>query len=559
VSNALRKQLSFDVNLQQAFKSPDGKMHVVGVASDDLEDRTGDRMSSVAIGKMVHQAKTGKLPLLDNHKSTFGFGKTFDASARKITKKGKTHTQLVIDFELDDRYPQAQDLYDEVSSGKAEKQLSIGGFLPLDNPKAIAFETVGKRVVRRIDDILLEHVATTRPGMAAVPRTKFVGAIIKDIFGDDSDLPDAWHHEVGEQIERQVDAGASEGVANTPNGPVDFQVMQKQDDGNQRTIVVILDSSKITGQNATKEVTKEDEPKVELEPEVAKETTETEELVSTHEEKSMADAKQTPDAKPESGENNAAIRGLSVLTTIGKAFDASQKIEKEAAAAADASTEPKIEKEVEIVVQAEITELAKSYAALEGLELNEKSSVEVRRIVAGMAKLLDMEVGSERAATDSVFSLKSAEEFTTLVTKSVDEALAKAVAAKTEDKSAADVIEIFEKSFEGLTTELAKGLIGMGEGFKALLHKSVEETATAIAKLEKTNDERLEKLEKAAGVRQSMPTQAPEVATGTTPAATAVPQVPGSPVQKSVRAPDAANPFRGTFDRARKSYMASHR
>jgi len=553
----LRKQFSFDVNLQQAYKSPEGKMHVVGIASDDMEDRTGDRMSLKAINSMVRQAKQSRLPLLDNHKSTFGFGHTFDASAKRVKKGDKTVTQLAVDFELDERYPQAQDLFNEVNSGKAEKQLSIGGFLPTDNPKAVAFENNGSKVVRRIDEIMLEHIATTRPGMAAVPRTKFVGAIIKDIFGDDDNLPDAWQQNVGEEIERQVEDGATEGVVGTPAGPVDFQLLQKQSSEGQKTIVVMLDASKIAGQTETKEVAKEEGLELESVSEVAEETNESAAAVTTEEEKSMADPETSTVEQPEAGENNAAIRGLSVLTTIGKAFDATNKTE-------TTETTETTEKSVpEVVIQPEIVELAKGFDLIANLELNEKSAAEARRILQGMAKLLELEVGPERAATDSAFTMKSLDEFAAKIEKSVEAKLAEVLEKSTETvegaKTSTDVIEVFEKSFEGLTTELAKGLVEMGEGFKTLLHKSVEDTQASIAQLEKSSDERLAKLEKAAGVRQSMPTQAPEVATGAQTAATATPQVPGSPVKKSVRAPDAGNPFRGAFDHARASYMSSHR
>lgn len=557
MSNTLRKQFSFDVNLQQAYKSPEGKMHVVGIASDDMEDRTGDRMSSKAINSMVQQAKKSRLPLLDNHKSTFGFGATYDASAKKVTKNGKTVTQLTVDFELNERYPQAQDLFDEVNSGKAQKQLSIGGFLPLDNPKAVSFENNGSRVTRRIDEILLEHIATTRPGMAAVPRTKFVGAIIKDIFGSEDDLPEAWHQSVGEQIERQVEEGATEGVAETPTGPVDFHLIQKQSGEGHKTIVVVLDPRNLTRQTETKEVVKEVVLEVESNSNAAEETNESAEAVTTEKENSMADTNTATVEKPESGENSAAIRGLSVLTQIGKAFDESKKPE-----TAETKAEEKTAPEPKVEIQAEVAELAKGFQILESLELNEKSAVEVRRIMQGMAKLLELEVGSERADTDSTFTKKSIDELTASIEKSVEGKLA-AVLEKSREgedgKTASDVIEVFEKSFEGLTSELAKGLVEMGEGFKTLLHKSIEDTQASIAQLEKSNDERLAKLEKAAGVRQSMPTQAPEVATGAQAATTVTPQVPGSPVQKSARAPDQSNPYRGAFDHARAAYMSQHR
>ena len=562
--SALRKHFSFDVNLQQAYKSPEGKMHVVGIASDDMEDRTGDRMSDKAIKSMVQQAKKNRLPLLDNHRSTFGFGKTYDASARTVVENGKKVTQFVVDFELDDRYPQASDLYEEVEAGNATKQLSIGGFLPTDNPKAVSFERQGKKMIRRIDDIMLEHIATTRPNMAAVPRTKFVNAVVKDIFGTDEGLPEAWHQEVGEQIERQVDQGATEGVADTPDGPVDFQLLQKQDEGKHKTVVVMVNMPPSSWSEKTVTATDTDESDVTLEDhsfeeETSKETTEeaSKDEAETQEEKSMADTEQSTVDQPKAGEDHAAIRGLSVLAQIGKAFDESNKSK-------DTTEDEGHEKgntEAEIEVQEEVSELAKTFDAIEGLELNEKSAAEVKRIMAGMAKLLDLEVGDERADTDSAFSAKSAEQLTSLVEKSVAQAFEAAYEAKAEEKSAADVIVVFEKSFEGLTNELAKGLVDMAEGFKTQLNKSVEGMQEQIAQLEKSSDERLAKLEKAAGVRQSIPAQEPAVATGAQTAQTAqvATQVPGTQVAKSARAPDQRNPFRGLFDGARAAYLSQHR
>src|SRR5712691_11263046 len=101
------ERFEFALPLTKAYKSDDGKLHVVGTASDTLPDFHQDRMSDGAIAAMAKQAKEGALPLLDNHRATFGFGKTVAAD---VVKKPKSR-ELVVDFELDEKYPQAQDLF----------------------------------------------------------------------------------------------------------------------------------------------------------------------------------------------------------------------------------------------------------------------------------------------------------------------------------------------------------------------------------------------------------------------------------------------------------------
>ncbi len=183
------KSFDFDITLNKAYKAEDGTMHVVGVASDDGVDLTGDKMAECALDSMVQQAKTKKLPLLDSHHSTFGFGHTHDAHIQKKMETGadgKAHAkrEYVVDFALDDRYPHAHDLFKEVESGRSNKQLSIGGHLNRNDPEAVEHEIDKKtgKYARVIKKIQLDHIATTRPKRAAVPGARFLDAIIKSVF-----------------------------------------------------------------------------------------------------------------------------------------------------------------------------------------------------------------------------------------------------------------------------------------------------------------------------------------------------------------------------------------
>lgn len=76
--------------LTKAYKSGDGKMHVVGTASDTLPDLHDDRMSEKAADAMAKQATESALPLLDNHRATFGFGKTVEGDPASIESRERS-------------------------------------------------------------------------------------------------------------------------------------------------------------------------------------------------------------------------------------------------------------------------------------------------------------------------------------------------------------------------------------------------------------------------------------------------------------------------------------
>jgi hypothetical protein len=170
---------AFDAYCTKAWQDDAGKMRVRAIASDDQLDLQRDRMSHDALERMAEMSRTG-VPLLENHRGTFGFGKTVDG--RIITTKsedGRDVRQLLVELELDGDYPQARSLFREVAGGDCQKQLSIGGKLNLKNRDAVTVQMTAGGLSRTINDLDLDHIATTRMKHAANPRTSFVEAIAK--------------------------------------------------------------------------------------------------------------------------------------------------------------------------------------------------------------------------------------------------------------------------------------------------------------------------------------------------------------------------------------------
>lgn len=170
-----RVEFGFEVTLNKAYKSTGGGMRVVGAASDTVADVQGERMSSKAIKSMAAQAKKG-IPLLDNHRDTHGYGKSVDGW---VEEKGDQRV-FMIEFELDPKYPQSIDLYSDINKGTSDKQMSIGGTIDPNNPAAVTWERSPQgQMCRVINEITLDHVASTRAMMAANERTGFISAVIK--------------------------------------------------------------------------------------------------------------------------------------------------------------------------------------------------------------------------------------------------------------------------------------------------------------------------------------------------------------------------------------------
>ena len=178
-------KFEFGISVFKAVKEG-GKHYVVGKASDDKVDAYRDRFSREALQMMLNDVLEG-VDLLRNHYDTFEIGKT-SKKFSKLTDKN----ELIVGFELNMAYPESVLLFTEVETGKCERQLSVGGFIPLDDD-AIDWEErdvfdengnrVGSEVVRVIKKMHLDHIAATRKGWAANPRTGFMEAVMQSLDG----------------------------------------------------------------------------------------------------------------------------------------------------------------------------------------------------------------------------------------------------------------------------------------------------------------------------------------------------------------------------------------
>jgi hypothetical protein len=183
-------RFEFDADCEKAWQDEKtGKMYVRAVASDDGLDLQRDRMSTAALTKMATASKKG-VPFLENHRSTFEFGKTVDGEiVTSVGKDGKKINKFFATIELDGEFPQARKLFKEVASGECKRQLSIGGKLNLKNRDSVAVEMTPSGLARTINDLDLDHIAATREKQAANPRTGYVEAISKAL--DDAEK-DGW-------------------------------------------------------------------------------------------------------------------------------------------------------------------------------------------------------------------------------------------------------------------------------------------------------------------------------------------------------------------------------
>ena len=173
-------KFEFGAHYEKAWQDEKtGKMFIRAVASDDRLDLQRDRMSGDALQKMADTAKTG-VPFLETHRSVFGFGKTTNGKVVDMNDEdGKPVRKFFVEVELNGEYPQARDLFREIAGGGCTKQLSIGGKLNLKNRDAVTVEMTPSGLSRTINDLSLDHIASTRDKQAANPRTSFVEAIAK--------------------------------------------------------------------------------------------------------------------------------------------------------------------------------------------------------------------------------------------------------------------------------------------------------------------------------------------------------------------------------------------
>jgi len=171
-------QFAFDAVCEKAWQDDKGKMFVRACASDDKLDLQRDRMSRNALQKMADAAKKG-VPFLETHRSVFEFGRTVGGEVAEVDEGGKTVQKFFVDVELDGDFPQARKLFKEVAAKSCKRQLSIGGKLNLKNREAVHVEMTPTGLARTINDLDLDHIASTRQKQAANPRTSFTEAITK--------------------------------------------------------------------------------------------------------------------------------------------------------------------------------------------------------------------------------------------------------------------------------------------------------------------------------------------------------------------------------------------
>lgn len=415
------KRFDFDVTLVKAYKATDGTLHVIGVASDDDVDLTGDKMHTMAIDSMAAQAKNHKLPLLPSHGDTFGFGHTHDA----WVKKGAGIREFVVDFALDARYPQAQDLHAEVASGTCKKQLSIGGNVNRADEDAVSYEEdpKTKRYCRVIKKITLDHIATTRPKRAAVPRTRFLEAIVKSVFEGEP-----------EATMPPPKADTSTKTAVTPAG------IEKINDGSAVPDVVA------------------DVPPTPVKPGV--------EVMSKQEDRVGQPAQVAGGKEQEATitvtKTAQAAEGLKLLERLGGIF------------ASPATGEPLPE---------HVVALDKAINGLLAGGITEKSTPDVKRMVGALhkflsgagVKILDEEAEERRrAASDTTFKGLDEKAITDIVSKSLG-------AKETE------IAKGLQTALGAFAGEIEKGLVKMGEGLNGKLEaitKSQTATDDRIKKLE---------------------------------------------------------------------------
>lgn len=582
MSDSSNKTFAFDVTLSKAYKADDGKMHVIGVASDDDVDLTGDKMHEKALESMVTQAKKNKLPLLDSHHGTFGFGHTHDAHIQK--KGGKR--EYVVDFELDDRYPQAHDLYNEVSSGTSQKQLSIGGHLNRADPEAVEHEVDKKtgRYARTIKKITLDHIATTRPKRAAVPGARFIDAIVKSVF-DGEALPSS-DASVGDVVKGSIqvnkhmlDQGSawsfsgSDGDALVAKGgwPL-FKAAHtwfdsattatpetkgaykfphhKLSGGEMKTYrkgvvaAMIRHASSdisIAEKNVVRSHLASHYKEFGMEVPEDKHFVSTESLIKFHEDQGMkmkwfreeeqvlekakvqaqaalsgneaANEKETAgmgdtNVNKTASDAKAAETGLQVLTSIGKLF-----------APKDAGGEP-IPEHIQVLGKAIDGVIAKGVSGGAIPEVTKMTTALMKFLSGAGIKMLDDEK-NEALGKSLPFDEKK-----------MGELVEKTIAGKLEG-AAKDL----NATITQITEALAKGLTDMAGGIN-----------TKLESVQKSVDDRVAKLEKLSGVRQSIPGQESPLNKSN--------EGGNAPEGNGSRKPDAANPFRGMFDGVRRQALA---
>ena len=246
-------RFSFDAICEKAWQDDKGKMFVRACASDDKLDLQRDRMSRNALQKMADAAKKG-VPFLETHRSVFEFGRTVGGEVAEIEEDGKKVQKFFVDVELDGDFPQARKLFKEVAAKTCNRQLSIGGKLNLKNREAVHVEMTPTGLARTINDLDLDHIASTRQKQAANPRTSFTEAITKALDeaekglakenGDDHNgnvtqikLSPEVLSALKEVVEAAQEGGKKMKVAATPETPVETEEeTPSSDEGSEKCV-----------------------------------------------------------------------------------------------------------------------------------------------------------------------------------------------------------------------------------------------------------------------------------------------------------------------------------
>lgn len=507
---------SFDTIIEKAFKDEAGDLFITAVASDTKMDHHGDRMSKAALKLMEKQAKAG-LPILDNHRSTFPFGKTVDG---KVVKLG-TSWQLVVTIKLDKRFPESAVIWDEVQSGNSEKQLSIGGMINFDNPKAVVFEEdENGNFVRTINDIVLEHIAATRKDMAANARAGFLDAIAKSL--DDHKLDKSFFTGLlFGQIQKTTEKPKHPGKCPTGSHMVGGVCVKKESSKSADStdnLKEVLDSDtensaeydgqEVKGTNMTKEeiaaaelVKKEEAEKAKAE--VTKENAETEaeevsaeetpevtadEAVETDEVEAEEVATEEVVAETEETEKSLVSKLGGLLKdfiTLSEKETASEEVVVTPAVEEEVEVEEEAATEEEVVVEAPIASLKEKLENLTKEEIEEEG-IDVNETIANLLAFFSVTEKSD-AAKDLILSVLNDSD----VAKTTNETIE--LAKQLTEITSTDVVKSLESSDKAITELSAK----------------VEEQAELIKSL----TDRLTGLEKGAGVSHNLGNEEEEVST----------------------------------------------
>lgn len=163
------------IPLSKMWESESGELRFEGVASSTALDKQRERMSQRAIESMSHQ--TG-LDLLPSHDA----GPLRELGA--VEECWVDNEQFRIGGRLDASNPEVYRLQERLNAGK-QYGLSVGGRVTAAHWE---FDQEAGETIRIIDDVVLDHVALCRPGMAANPDA-YLAVMAK---AADAIAPESW-------------------------------------------------------------------------------------------------------------------------------------------------------------------------------------------------------------------------------------------------------------------------------------------------------------------------------------------------------------------------------